>query len=125
MDGDDKFAISPLIIVCATVFGMACSLVSCGKDINGAIDAANKAMDDTNAAINASRRTAQDVSPAIEHANGCPLDAVAYDAPAFANRGSKALKVVDRLSKQEWWLVKMGRSWVALPIESEEVVNVG
>ena len=120
MDSDDKFAISPLIIVCATVFGMACSLVSCGGEVNAAIDSVNKAMDDTNAAINASRRTAQDVSPAIEHANGCPLDAVAYDAPAFANRGSKALKVTDRFSKSEWWLVKMGGEWVVLPIESKE-----
>jgi len=106
MDSDDKFAISPLIIVCATVFGMACSLVSCGNDINAAMEAEVKA--------------AQDASPAIEHANGCPLDAVAYDAPAFANRGSKALKVVDRLSGDSWWLVKMGTEWVVLPIESKE-----
>jgi hypothetical protein len=70
--------------------------------------------------MEADERTAQDVSPAIEHANGCPLDAVAYDAPAFANRDSKALKVVDRFGKQEWWLVKMGGEWVVLPIESKE-----
>jgi len=124
MDSDDKFAISPLIIVCATVFGMACSLVSCGGEVNAAIDSVNKAMDDTNAAINASRRTAQDVSLAIEHANGCPLDAVEYDAPAFAS-GGKALKVTDRFSKSEWWLVKIGGEWVSLPIESEETANVG
>lgn len=125
MDGDEKFAITTLIIVCATVFGMACLLVSCGNDINGAIDSVNKAMDDTNAAINASRRTAQDVSPAIEHANGCPLDAVAYDTPAFANSWNDAYKVTDRFSGQSWWMVKMGRSWVVLPIESEETANVG
>ena len=106
MDSDDKFAISPLIIVCATVFGMACSLVSCGNDINAAIEADEKA--------------AQDASPAIEHANDCPLDAIAYDAPAFANHDGKALKVVDRLSGASWWLVKMGSEWVVLPIESKE-----
>jgi len=62
---------------------------------------------------------------AVEHANGCPLDAVSYDAPAFADHDSNVLKVTDRFSGASWWLVKMGRSWVALPIESEEVVNVG
>jgi hypothetical protein len=66
-----------------------------------------------------------DVSPTIEHANGSPLDAVAYDTPAFVNHGSKALKVVDRTSGASWWLVKMGRSWVALPIEGKEVENAG
>jgi hypothetical protein len=106
MDGDDKFTIAMMIIVCATVIGLTGLLVSCGNDINSTMEA--------------DERTAQDVSPAIEHANGCPLDAVAYDAPAFANRGSKALKVVDRFGKQEWWLVKMGGEWVVLPIESKE-----
>ena len=111
MDGDDKFTIAMMIIVCATVIGLTGLLVSCGNDINSTMEA--------------DERTAQDVSPAIEHANGCPLDAVAYDAPAFANRGSKALKVVDRFGKQEWWLVKMGTEWVVLPIESKEAVDVG
>jgi len=105
MDSDDKFAISPLIIVCATVFGMACSLVSCGNDINAAMEAEVKA--------------AQDASPAIEHANGCTLDAIEYDTPAFSS-GGKALKVTDRFSKSEWWLVKIGGEWVVLPIESKE-----
>jgi hypothetical protein len=100
-----------MIIVCATVIGLTGLLVSCGNDINSTMEA--------------DERTAQDVSPAIEHANGCSLDAVAYDAPAFANRGSKALKVVDRFGKQEWWLVKMGGEWVVLPIESKEAVDVG
>lgn len=66
-----------------------------------------------------------DVSPTIEHANGCPLDAVAYDAPAFANRGSDSFRVTDRFSRQSWWLVKMGSKWVVLPIESKEAVDVG
>lgn len=111
MDGDDKFAISPLIIVCATVFGMACSLVSCGKDINVAMEADEKA--------------AQDASLAIEHANGCPLDAVAYDAPKFASGWNDAYKVTDRFSGQSWWMVRMDGKWVVLPIESKEVVDVG
>ena len=66
----------------------------------------------------------QDAPVQVEHANGCPLDAVAYDAPAFANHDSKALKVVDRTSGASWWLVKMGRSWVALPIEGKEPSSV-
>jgi hypothetical protein len=111
MDGDDKFTIAMMIIVCATVIGLTGLLVSCGNDINSTMEADEKA--------------AQDVSPAIEHANGCPLDAVVYDAPAFASGWSDAYKVTDRFSSQTWWLVKMGRSWVALPIESEETANVG
>jgi hypothetical protein len=95
--------------------------VSCGGEVNAAIDSANKAIEDTNRAIeDTNEQIARGSSPAIEHANGCPLDAVAYDAPAFANHGSKALKVVDRLSGDSWWLVKMGTEWVVLPIESKE-----
>lgn len=121
MDSDDKFAISPLVIVCATVFGMACSLVSCDKDINGAIDAANGAIEDTNRAIeDTNEQIARGSSPAIEHANGCSLDAVAYDAPAFADHDSNVLKVTDRFSGASWWLVKMGTEWVVLPIESSK-----
>ena len=111
MDSEDKLAIATLAIGCATLIVITSLLVSCGDEINTATEADEKTM--------------QDVSPAIEHANGCPLDAVAYDAPAFANRGSKALKVVDRFGKQEWWLVKMGGEWVVLPIESKEAVDVG
>ena len=110
MDGDDKFAISALIVCCVTALGLTCLLVSCGNEVNAAIDA--------------SKETARDVSPAIEHANGCPLDAIEYDAPAFAS-GGKALKVTDRFSKSEWWLVKIGGEWVSLPIESEEAGDVG
>ena len=125
MDGDEKFAIATLIIVCATVFGLTCLLVSCGNDINSAIDSANKAIEDTNAAIDASRKTARDVSPAIEHANGCPLDAVAYDAPKFASGWNDAYKVTDRFSGQSWWMVRMDGKWVVLPIESKEAGDVG
>ena len=106
MDSDDKFAIAGMIVICAATLGLiGFSLVSCGNEINATIETEIKA--------------AQDVSPAIEHANGCPLDAVEYDAPAFAS-GGKALKVTDRFSKSEWWLVKVGGEWVSLPIESEE-----
>lgn len=111
MDSYDKFAIAGLVVCCATFLGLTGLLVSGGNEINTAIETDGK--------------TAQDASLAIERANGCPLDAVAYNRPAFANNGSKALKVVDRFSKQEWWLVKMGTEWVVLPIESDEVVNVG
>jgi hypothetical protein len=111
MDGDDKFTIAMMIIVCATVIGLTGLLVSCGNDINSTMEA--------------DERTAQDVSPAIEHANGCPLDAVTYDAPAFADNGSRSFKVVDRTSGAQWWLVKMGGEWVVLPIESKEAVDVG
>jgi hypothetical protein len=105
MNSDDKFAIAGMIVICATILGMIGMLVSCGNELNTATEADEK--------------TVQDVSLAIEHANGCPLDAVEYDAPAFAS-GGKALKVTDRFSKSEWWLVKMGGKWVTLPIESEE-----
>ena len=66
-----------------------------------------------------------DASPAIEHANGCPLDAVAYDTPAFANSWNDAYKVTDRFSGQSWWMVRMDGKWVVLPIESKEAVDVG
>ena len=106
MNGNDKFAITTLIIACATIIGLTCLLMSCDDEIN--------------TAINASKKATQDVSPAIEHANGCPLDAVAYDAPAFASGWSDAYKVTDRFSKQEWWMVRMDGKWVVLPIESKE-----
>ena len=111
MDGDDKFAIVGLAVCCAIALGLTGLLVSCGNDVNAAIEADEKA--------------AQDASPAIEHANGCPLDAVAYDAPKFASGWSDAYKVTDRFSKQEWWMVRMDGKWVVLPIESKEVVDVG
>jgi hypothetical protein len=111
MDSDDKFAIAMMIIGCATVLGLTGLLVSCGGEVNAAIEADEKA--------------AQDVSPTIEHANGCPLDAVAYDAPKFARDGSDVFKVTDRFSGQSWWLVWMDGKWVVLPIESKETANVG
>lgn len=107
MNSDDKFAIAIVTIACVTAIGLTCMLVSCGNDVNAAIEADQKA------------------AQTIEHANGCPLDAVAYDAPAFANVGSKSYKVTDRFGGASWWLVKMGRSWVVLPIESKEAVDVG
>ena len=111
MNGNDKFAIATLMVIFATIIGLTCLLMSCGDEIN--------------TAINASKKATQDASPAIEHANGCPLDAVAYDAPAFASGWSDAYKVTDRFSKQEWWIVRMDGKWVVLPIESKEAVDVG
>jgi hypothetical protein len=52
----------------------------------------------------------------IERASGCPLDAVAYDAPAFANVGSKSFRVTDRFSGASWWLLRMRGEWVVLPV---------
>jgi hypothetical protein len=66
-----------------------------------------------------------DVSPTIEHANGCPLDAVAYDAPAFADYGNKSFRVTDRLSGASWWLLRMRGEWIVLPIMNTEVTNAG
>lgn len=111
MDSDDKFAIAMMIIGCATVLGLTGLLVSCGGEVNAAIEADEKA--------------AQDVSSAIEHANGCPLDAMVYDAPKFASPGMPMVKVVDRLSGSSWWLVNMYNEWVVLPITNEEAANVG
>lgn len=111
MDSDDKFAIAALMVCCATVLGLTGLLVSCGNEINTAIEADEKA--------------AQDASLAIEHANGCPLDAVAYDAPAFASGWNDAYKVTDRFNGQSWWMIKMDGKWVVLPIESKEAVDVG
>lgn len=111
MDSEDKFAIAMMIIACATLIVITSLLVSCGKDINSTTEADEKTM--------------QDVSPAIEHANGCPLDAVAYDTPKFARDGSDVFKVTDRFSNQSWWLVWMDGKWVVLPIESKEAANVG
>lgn len=111
MDSEDKFAIAMMAIGCATLLGLTGLLVPYGDEINAAIDASKKAS--------------QDVSPAIEHANGCPLDAVAYDAPKFASSWSDAYKVTDRFSKQEWWIVRMDGKWVVLPITNAEAANVG
>ena len=111
MDGDDKFVIVELVVCCATALCLTGLLVSCGNEVNAAIEADQKA--------------AQDVSHAIEHANGCPLDAIAYDAPKFASGWNDAYKVTDRFSGQSWWMVRMDGKWVVLPIESKEAVDVG
>lgn len=62
----------------------------------------------------------------VETAPGSPLDAVAYEAPAFAEPGYHAYRVTDRQSGESWWLVCMGNEgekrsavWVALPIEGD------
>ena len=58
----------------------------------------------------------------IERANDCPLDAIAYDAPAFMKDNATPLhelrcyKVVDRFSGASWWLLRMSGEWIVLPI---------
>lgn len=108
MNSDDKFTIALVIIACVTAIGLTCQLASCGhdtisKEIEGAI-----------------KQTVQDVPVQVEHANGCPLDAVAYDAPAFADCGSKSFRVTDRFSGASWWLLRMRGEWFVLPIEGKE-----
>lgn len=64
----------------------------------------------------------------VERANGCPLDAIAYDAPVFARthvRSDSCYRVTDRLSGSQWWLIQIGTRWVVLPIEGEEAADVG
>lgn len=87
----------------------------------GQQSSATAATDD----VATSSQDSPDVSPTIERANGCPLDAVAYDAPAFASGWNDAYKVTDRFSGQSWWMIKMDGKWVVLPIESKEAVDVG
>jgi len=52
----------------------------------------------------------------IERASGCPLDAIEYDAPAFADCGGKSFRVSDRFSGASWWLLRMRGEWIVLPI---------
>ena len=63
----------------------------------------------------------------VERRNGCPLDAIRYDAPAFArelgNVDNRSYKVRDRISGSEWWLVHLDGEWVAFPIE--DAVDAG
>lgn len=57
--------------------------------------------------------------------NGCPLDAIEYDAPVFMPECVSCLRVTDRLSGESWWVLetaKCGR--VVLPIGgSDEKAN--
>lgn len=46
----------------------------------------------------------------------CPLDAVRYKAPAFADEGHPAWRVSDRSAHVGWWLLWMDGGYVALPI---------
>ena len=63
----------------------------------------------------------------VERRNGCPLDAIRYDAPAFARElgkvDNRSYKVRDRISGSEWWLVHLDGEWVAFPIE--DAVDAG
>ena len=46
------------------------------------------------------------VATDVETAPGCPLDAVRYEAPAWAG-GMWCYRVMDRATEKTWWLVPM------------------
>jgi hypothetical protein len=49
----------------------------------------------------------------------CPLDAVRYKAPAFADEDHPAWSVVDRSAHVGWWLVWVDGGYVVLPVGKE------
>jgi len=44
----------------------------------------------------------------------CPLDAVEYRPPAFADEGWPTYKVMDRTTERVTWLVRLNGEWVVL-----------
>lgn len=46
------------------------------------------------------------VATDVETAPGCPLDAVRYEAPAWAG-GKWCYRMMDRATEKVWWLVPM------------------
>lgn len=68
--------------------------------------------------VGAMRVPQAEVASPAKHADGCPIDAIAYDAPAFADGGT-AYMVEDRASGERWWMVRMGGEWVVLPLDNE------
>ena len=64
----------------------------------------------------------------VRNMSGCPLDAFAYDTPAFSNGDGDlqgtVYKVVDRTTGDSWWLVMMNGKWVVLPINREGTANI-
>lgn len=44
----------------------------------------------------------------------CPLDAVEYRSPAFADDGWPSYKVMDRTAEQVTWIVRLNGEWVVL-----------
>lgn len=44
----------------------------------------------------------------------CPLDAVEYRSPAFADDGWPCYKVMDRTTERVTWLVRVNGEWVVL-----------
>lgn len=57
-----------------------------------------------------------DETVATEHANGMPLDAIAYDAPEWMPECYAAYRVYDRTNGEQWWLLVMGNGYAVLPI---------
>ena len=44
----------------------------------------------------------------------CPLDAVEYRPPAFADEGWPTYKVMDRTTERVTWLVRVNGEWVVM-----------
>lgn len=96
-DGTKTVGVTIVTLVVIVVLWLWCCLTSCGRR-----EPAYAADYD---------------APTIERANGCPLDAVAYDRPAFASK--PCYRVVDRLSGSQWWLVNISGEWFVLPVQGD------
>lgn len=57
-----------------------------------------------------------DFSGMLEKQNGCPLDAISYQSPAFTGNDIPLYKVTDRSSGKQWWIFTMNGEIVSLPI---------
>lgn len=58
------------------------------------------------------RHGSKDAPPRL---NGQPLDAhnvVEYDRPAWLGECERCYRVIDRMTGQRWWLLKMDGQWV-------------
>lgn len=53
-----------------------------------------------------------DAPQETENLPACPLDAVEYRSPAFADDGWPTYKVMDRSTEQITWLVRVSGEWV-------------
>lgn len=55
-----------------------------------------------------------DAPQETEDLPACPLDAVQYRPPVFADEGWPTYKVMDRSTEQVTWLVRVNGEWVVL-----------
>ena len=65
------------------------------------------------------RHVSMDAPPRL---NGQPLDAhnvVEYDRPAWLNECERCYRVIDRMTGQRWWLLRIDGQWVTR--EDEQV----